>query len=191
MFSNKVSGFLAIAVLVAVSLFAYSFFAGSDSAIAGEAVASPLCLNESDSGFDVQNFGSIYLPKPRVELSDTCLDGTILKEYVCPGKRMTSVDYDCSVDGNICSDGACVSGSICTDSDGGFDVNMSSAVSNGTVSNLWEYNEYCMNDETLVEFYCDGTDLLFEEVDCDGFPHGSLGQVCATDSNGYGYCLYE
>lgn len=40
MFNNKISGFLAVTVIVAISLFAVSWFLGADSAIAGHATAT-------------------------------------------------------------------------------------------------------------------------------------------------------
>jgi len=53
MFSNKVSGFLFIAAIVSVSLFAFSFLYGSDSAIAGQASRTLVgCYGETDGGGD-------------------------------------------------------------------------------------------------------------------------------------------
>jgi len=94
-------------------------------------------------------------------IPDTCDSATVLREAICVGPfgatapYATTVTYDCSDDGKVCSGGRCIVPTIkCSDSDGGIILNVfgTASDSSGTTT-----PDSCIDENTLREAYCTGT----------------------------------
>lgn len=57
---------------------------------------------------------------------------------------------------------------VCTDSDGGKNLYTKGTTSGkyGTVAGSSTYNDYCLSDNQLVEYYCSGSNVLFRTYSC-------------------------
>ncbi len=81
--------------------------------------------------------------------SDTCTNSTTLKEFYCNNGQVKEKMIECK---NGCVDGHC-SYSLCTDTDGGVrPESRGICFFNGT-----KYIDRCLNNRTLIEYFCDGS----------------------------------
>jgi len=73
---------------------------------------APSC-KDTDEGIDYYTSGSVMTSSGK-EFKDYCLDNNNLMEYACnPDGSESTYQYDCSKEGLICQDGACVKGAQC------------------------------------------------------------------------------
>ena len=111
---SKCSGFLLIATIVMGSLFVLSGLLNGglgDTAIAGEAILSSSCSDETDDGLDYTSAGTVLDGLSGEIYEDTCLfGGAVLEEFTCNFRGLTNNRYDCTNLGMVCSEGACVAG---------------------------------------------------------------------------------
>ncbi len=107
---SKAAGFLLVAIIVVGALLLFSLFSNNlgDGAIAGEAVRlGSGCVLETDNGLDLTNFGLVETYTAVYE--DYCVDWTNLVEYYCDARgNVIEIEYECSLDENVCSSGACI-----------------------------------------------------------------------------------
>ena len=80
---------LSMSLLVAVLVGSLFLIGGlGDQVIAGEAVNTGLgCVDETDSGFDTETYGSIFLLGLNITVEDTCISENRLNELTCVGER--------------------------------------------------------------------------------------------------------
>lgn len=90
---------------------------------------------------------------------DICDSPEMLKEYLCKGDIMYSLDVNCSLPSNgiLCKEGKCVKGDaqnmLCSDSDGQNFYNKGNV--SGTINNItYFYEDVCQSPATLNEYVC-------------------------------------
>ena len=184
MLVSKKLAFVLIAVFTMSGLILGNFLWSGlgDEAIAGEAVTVSLsCGLESDGGRDILVAGEVTDLDSGDVYVDECRSDVSLVEFFCnPRGALKAKIIDCSRDGLVCEDGACVEGESCTDSDGGLEYYTGGITGNGT-------QDLCQPDgDYLFENYCDGDSHEYDFYRCS-----DEGLVCLTDENGYGYCGEE
>ncbi|MBI5227609.1 hypothetical protein HY988_03410 [Candidatus Micrarchaeota archaeon] len=145
---------------------------------------SPKCA-DSDGGLGyftagkVNSYGTVY--------SDVCTGIGQVKEYYCQGDKVSSVIYPCAPDYE-CRNGACVPlTQTCRDDDGD-DIYRSGRTTITSTLYVTSSDDYCINSQTVKEFYCSGTYEKNNNVDC---PRGyeckngaCVGNPCYDSDNG-------
>jgi hypothetical protein len=123
----------------------------------GMCVESP--CDDSDGGVKPQEEGTVTSGQDT--WTDMCEQNGSLKEYYCDDTEMASKYVECQED-EFCDGGACV-GYGCTDSDGGKDED-----EQGTTTYIDESEEdECFDSNTVLEYYCSGTTIKSEKIDCE------------------------
>jgi len=120
---------------------------------------------DTDGGRDYYEQGETTEPSG-FEARDQCINGETVLEYYCDDDELVaSARFDCP-SGYACSAGACLETSTCEDSDGGTDYYEAGTTE---LEGISSESDYCI-DNTLVEYYCDGS----RSVDSIEFlcPHG-------------------
>ncbi|MFO7711421.1 MAG: NosD domain-containing protein [Candidatus Woesearchaeota archaeon] len=119
----------------------------------------------------IDSDGEDYYTKGRLiykneEYEDKCIDnGTLLEQFCVNGDVKGEVEYECD-----CLDGACVE--KCKDSDG-FNYSEKGHV-------MYEnetYTDYCVNETSLVEYYCD-KEVKEDEKSCNCVD-GACSETCS------------
>ena len=101
------------------------------------------------------------LTKGGTTTSDSCYDSNTVKEYYCEGDIVVSKNIGCA-NGEVCSGGVCIEEDGCTDTDGGEDK-----YAVGTTSyQETTYVDGCYSESTVVEYYCEGTDIKTKTLVC-------------------------
>ncbi|MEA1959326.1 MAG: hypothetical protein U9N44_06695, partial [Chloroflexota bacterium] len=96
---------------------------------------------------------------------DYCINGTHIALHWCRnGVRIVEYIYECPYG---CDSGRC----ICSDTDGGIDLYEYGGVRDGASSVLSTATDYCLNDETLREYYTetdyDNNTCTIKYMDCE------------------------
>ena len=130
----------------------------------GKCVLLEVSCHETDDGFDIENRGkttqSLGLATTFDEW-DECVDEGMLKEHYCVlnGTAVSEL-VECG-SGKKCVVGRCIE-SDCYDTDGGFDI-----YKKGTATfHDEEYEDDCISDEKLREYYCYGDSIESDDVQC-------------------------
>jgi hypothetical protein len=177
--------------------------------------------SESDGGEDYYNKGTGFVGSSSVsgtscsggasgggggsDLTDSCIgiggpgiiDPQILSEYYCnEDNKSVRIDYNCSDEGLICKDGACINKSLnsCEDSDG-LNIYNKGKVSSYEQGILYESEDECIlipysNFTILEEHTCSGTLQLNCINGCnDGACNGLQNPIppCSDSDNGKDY----
>ncbi|MBI4152046.1 hypothetical protein HY496_03675 [Candidatus Woesearchaeota archaeon] len=107
-----------------------------------------------------------------VTMKDNCLSSTRLTEYYCDVKQdlVVSAAVDCPMDSR-CYGGACVP-LLCKDNDG-FNVTANSSVEYNSAigSNFLIAEDYCKSNTTLVEFICQGEEVVWPGGIQNSYPY--------------------
>jgi hypothetical protein len=116
--------------------------------------------SDTEDGSDVWVAGTVT--KDNKSYTDYCLSSEQIVEYYCGDDDKVATKYlDCP-SGYSCSDGICVLISECVDSDSGQDRYTRGTITKGTVS----YEDYCIDGDTVKEYYCSGNDIYWNYLDC-------------------------
>jgi len=163
----------------------------------GACVEAPLAnatCTDSDGGEEFYIFGAttgLYFPdNSTIVLKDKCFSvggANSNKEYnwllegYCDGVYAYTTDYQCPYE---CLDGVCVDEDLeyCTDSDGGkkyYIRGITVGLHNGDPS--WEFIDKCINNEWVLEGYCDGIPAYTKSYQC---PYGCENGACLTTTGG-------
>jgi hypothetical protein len=126
---------------------------------------------DSDNGSVPKTKGT--LEKGGLSVSDTCGDGKHVIEYYCSGNLAMNTTIECG-DMEGCSDGKCVRQSVCFDSDGGNDANEKGTATTDGGS----FTDYCKDNETIMEYWCDGN-TLEQDTEACGADYWCSGGKCA------------
>ncbi|MDD4983313.1 MAG: DUF4215 domain-containing protein [Candidatus ainarchaeum sp.] len=127
-------------------------------------------LNENGSSCD---------PSIPEYLNPNCYTyGPILKELSCNSEgEVDYLNYNCASEGKTCVNGACIEVGAdpeeCVDNDGINYFSQSyiwSKISIGWENNWWDT---CLDDNTLLEYACDGNKAKYEKYDCS-----TINKVC-------------
>jgi len=115
--------------------------------------------------------------------TDYCSDTDTLIEYTCG--VMGHIDYNpitCPAPNSTCYLGECVG---CTDSDGGQVFHVKGSTSNGTFFG----NDYCLDSDTVMEYYCVGEHVGWMPEDCTA-PNSTCfdGECIKAEECGNDYC---
>ena len=137
------------------------------------------CSRPDDPSADPYVSGTLMEVKlqcEEVERPDTCASSTKVKQWVCSGYNGMIPEWkthDCSADGALCKDGACVmadeslkecieTGDVGVDPDTSGQYQVTNAV--GVTSNG---GDHCGATGTLFEYYCDDDEVKMVLVDCE------------------------
>jgi len=123
----------------------------------GICIANCTSTASNPQRFDIYKKDSVT--KGNTTQNDYCLNSTHVVDYYCSNNEIKSQVARCP-DGYSCVDGACISSSICFDSDYGPNVYNSGYVSKG----LTTYWDYCSNPNQLVEYYCAGDNVVASNI---------------------------
>ena len=124
-----------------------------------DGVCIPVVCSDTDGGLvstvkgTVRADGTVYI--------DYCTGGSTLREYYCLGGEVKYGSVDCG-SGYYCSNGACKE-EECIETDDGIDGDEYGTVRKGSD----EYEDYCYDSDTVMEYYCDDGDVESIRVDCD------------------------
>ena len=142
----------------------------SANEIMGDAVECPAgtecyegaCVGEicvdSDGGVDAHSPGTVS--KGSESYTDSCEDGSTVREYYCEGNRPLYTSVTC-ISGEACQEGVCVE-SDCSDTDGGQDM-----FEKGTVrADSVVYIDSCASGGTVKEYYCSGGEAKYAILPC-------------------------
>lgn len=178
---------LCVAVLMMSSVASAGFF---DKFIGyfktrGMAIAQPNCT-DSDGGLNYGVKGTVIYNLNGDVVNDYChANGNLIENYCGDTGILGGYPYDCSREGKICVDGACVANTTqpnCTDSDGGLDY-----FKKGTINGISEEGvayskeDYCppigdVNYGVLQEYGCTGNGI--SSVTGYKCPHGCNDGAC-------------
>lgn len=111
----------------------------------GGRCAAPLC-NDSDGGQVANVFGTVV--KGTERHPDECADANTVREYYCSGNSVADILLTCP-SGTVCTGGVC-NASVCTDTDGGFNLFERGTVREGG----GVYIDYCSDTSSVKEYYC-------------------------------------
>lgn len=151
------------------------YYCSSGACIRGEA-----CW-ETDDGIDAYEYGEVTARDD--EAYDSCYDWNTVNEYYCKDGEIGYKKIDCGSD-ELCMDGECVDDE-CYDSDGGKDKYES-----GTVEIEGdEWDDYCVDGDTVREYYCNWGERDSENMDCGSGEYCSGGRcveepILCSDSDG-------
>jgi len=125
---------------------------------------------DSDMGNVAVTTGTVTIGS--LSKNDECANLTILKEYYCDDGDYASASVDCySYYGGsvraVCWTGRCAQ-AYCIDSDGGRNENETGSASMTTATGYAsDVSDYCLNNRTVSENYCDSNWLVTEKVSCN------------------------
>lgn len=143
------------------------------------ACVQPAC-SDTDGGNDIYERGSMSYTSSTY--TDYCTDTNTVMEYSCDTLPDVLGRATSCGSGYSCTNGACVA-LICTDSDGGRDKDTFGRTALGSTS----YDDWCYDNRTVNEYYCDGSRISEVRQVCDG-SDVCLGGECrapgCTDSDG-------
>ncbi|MEW6748264.1 MAG: Kazal-type serine protease inhibitor family protein [Candidatus Micrarchaeota archaeon] len=120
---------------------------------------------------------------------DSCMDSKNVKEYYCLEGEVRSETVACA-SGYSCQEGACMkSGQICIDTDEGYTIGQGGRITLTINLVSGEYLDKCLPDGRLREYYCEGNEMFYDELDC---PAGTRcveaackEDVCSDSDSGY------
>ena len=125
-------------------------------------ICSRIGCSDPDGGPDRYTKSSVT--KGDQIYTDYCIDQTTVKEYYCNNDNIFSSDLEC-LNGRICSNGRCVTGSACEDSDDGTDKYTRGTASTDSDSKT----DVCRDGDTVKEYYCTiNNEIAYEYMDCSG-----------------------
>lgn len=135
--------------------------------------------NDNDWGEDIYTYGTTKLELRdgrSSEKTDSCLNLTVIKEYVCEGSDLREKKIDCPSGtvcyGGICEDAETVVLDFCEEDDNGRFYNVSGTTVVGTrtgsgkVLSSEEFEDKCIDEKTLKEYFCSDTEKLGVETKC-------------------------
>jgi len=99
---------------------------------------------------------------------DSCQDPKHVLEHYCLDGEAREEMIECA-SGFGCEDGRCEkTGQTCEDSDGGYNIGQGGTLMLTINLVSGEYLDKCLSGDRLKEYYCDGNEAVFEEVECPG-----------------------
>jgi hypothetical protein len=132
----------------------------SDYECAGGICVSTECYDD-DGGSDKYTQGTVSYDD--TDYTDYCTDADSVREYYCSAEEVHYATLDCP-DGYACDDGECIVTDECEETDDGNDEYEFGTTTFGG----YDYEDYCDDDETLIEFFCDGDySIDYDEIECD------------------------
>ena len=139
----------------------------------GACKEAPSYCKETDDGINSTKYGEVTIEKGNIfELyKDNCINVTTIREYYCEDNRVQNKPIDCD-SGASCKNEVCGRIDYCTDTDSGINSIIKGVVTvlerRETEQYSNNFNDQCMNQSTLLEYYCLGNKLAFGEMPCKG-----------------------
>ena len=133
----------------------------------GACIKPGTSCNDTDWGRDIYQEGMVSVGTllTSAQYLDKCVDDRTVREYYCQASGMVEENIDCPA-GFKCINAACKE-EACTDSDDGISITKSGAISKGSEVQKDE----CIGETNLVEFYCDGQNIMNATLEC---PAGNI-----------------
>lgn len=144
----------------------------------GPCVQQPVC-EDSDGGKDIFTDGGVIVGGKTS--SDSCKDSTTIVEYFCEDDEAASEELPCPA-GYVCEDDKCAE-SPCVDSDDGVTPGTKGTVEVGSEKET----DSCATNGSLKEYFCDGSEISFQYIECPTDQHCSNGKCVeyeCEDSDG-------
>jgi len=141
---------------------------GSDETCQSGRCVAAGCL-DSDGGSVAVTAGTVTIGS--IAKNDECTNLTELKEFYCSSGDYESVNVDCYSYYNasvraVCWTGRCAQ-TYCVDSDGGRDENETGSASMTTATGYASFvSDYCLDNRTVVEYFCDSNWLAADKIEC-------------------------
>lgn len=136
--------------------------------------------NDNDGGEDIYTYGVTRVERRDGTASqqyDSCLNLKTLKEYVCEGNDyVREKKIDCPSGtvcyGGVCKDAESVVLDFCEEDDNGRFYNVSGITEvgkrtgSGRVLSSEEFEDKCLDERTLKEYFCSGDEKVGVETKC-------------------------
>jgi len=95
--------------------------------------------------------------------SNYCMSGDVYRNYTdyscgsgaCSSNTSAVLQQDC-VSGQYCNNGQCFWSDSCSDTDGGYVVDIFGNVTGYLNQSYYDYGDYCIDSTTIMEYYCSG-----------------------------------
>jgi hypothetical protein len=96
--------------------------------------------------------------------SNYCMSGDVYGNYTdyscgsgaCSSNTSVILQQDC-VTGQYCSSGQCLWSDSCSDTDGGYVLTVFGNVTGFLNQSYYGYSDYCIDNTTIMEYYCSGS----------------------------------
>ena len=140
----------------------------------GACKEAPAYCKDTDNGLNSTKYGEVTIEKGnsiRNIYADTCITTTSINEYYCDNEMVKNKTIECDPGAN-CKNNVCGKIDYCTDSDGGIN-----SIIKGTVTVLERreteqysnsFNDQCLDQNTLQEYYCLTNMLASQKTPCVG-----------------------
>ncbi|MFH0737076.1 MAG: hypothetical protein V1827_00800 [Candidatus Micrarchaeota archaeon] len=137
-------------------------------------IAPPACV-DSDAGDETAVGGTVSFGGS--SYPDACQGAYDVLEYYCEDDALKQRAANCGP-GNRCEAGACVSlDRTCADSDEEAELLAGTATVYGGGMVVEKRSDYCIDDDSLMEYYCDVSEIAQKTFICDG-GYYCLGGAC-------------
>lgn len=124
------------------------------------------CMDTDDYNENVTGNTFGYLNDSFYNSTDYCYDSSTVVEYACDGNISYSSNIYCGA-GQQCVSGSCVTLlNTCYDSDG-FTITETGNVTGYFNGTYYTEIDFCFDNSTVVEYYCNGTQAISEMNFCD------------------------
>ncbi len=144
---------------------------------------------DSDGGEypDVKGTATISGPEGIIgTMTDICKGNDAINEVTCLEARSMGINEVYCESDKICYNGACVPVS-CTDSDGGFNLNVKGTAIVISLAGTWSSTDVCQGANVVSEATCVDTELFTYSTSCGPNKicyNGACGDQTCTDSDG-------
>lgn len=105
--------------------------------------------------------------------SNYCMSGDVYRNYVdyscsngtCLNSTTPILQVDC-MPGQYCLNGTCLWNNSCSDSDGGWIINVTGTVSGFYQGSSYNYTDFCNSTQVMLEYYCNTTEWRSSPIYC-------------------------
>lgn len=161
-----------------------------------EGSLDPVIVGEVTSGTRVAGGGNIVTSETK---TDECATGDSVREFFCRNNRQDSTVNVCQT-GTTCQSGACIqigNTPFCTDSDNGDNKDTKGTIrygirdQSGNNIQLTTFDDECIDDSSLTEYYCDGASKVQYHANCPSGKScvdGACRIATAVDDDGSQIC---
>ena len=124
----------------------------------------PTC-SDTDDGVDTSKRGMVTVLKGYItvgEYTDECIDEGKLQEYSCLENGTATWSDELCPSGTKCYNDHCIIGE-CSENDGGKNIYRRGVTTDAEGT----YEDDCLSDYRVREYYCYGDAAIYDDIDCD------------------------
>ncbi len=141
------------------------------------APAKIACTSDSDCGVPRAENAYCFQDNPVGDLYEPKCENPGTAKARCKEIHKSGSIAQCG-DTTFCQKGACVSYANCNDTDGGMNFTVKGKV---LTNDLRVYEDYCKDDQTLMEYYCSTDERAFSEKETCKCSAGACEEEAATN----------